>query len=132
MRRRNPAMRAAGRGYLIFFALFVLPKLILPRGQGGWSVPPVFDLLAILGWGACTLVMAGCYLYHSWSKNTSDYIDWFLEQAGSGAQWQRDMVSSLPVLTLWQARIFSPLGVILGAAMMAFAVYSLLFGLPPM
>ena len=105
---RNKIMSLAGYGYLVLFALLIVSKSFVPQGSGGWSDPPLYDYIFLLGFGICISIMGIGYSYFAWTKNAKDYVEWFLDQSIKKTQWQVELMSSNPGFSVWLARLIAP------------------------
>ena len=122
----NKSMVAAGIGFIILFILFAITKSLLPDAGGGWSDPPIFDYLFILGFGICLSIIASGYTYYSWKLTEEEYIEWYTEQQLFGKKhinlWRRLYPSGT---VIWTNRLFASIGVLMGFAMIGFTLISI-------
>ncbi|HSB00047.1 MAG TPA: hypothetical protein VLE49_05315 [Anaerolineales bacterium] len=119
-------MIAAGIGYLVLFILFVVTKSFLPDAGGGWSDPPIFDYLYILGFGICLSIIAIGYTYYSWTLSEEEYLEWYKDQQLFGRnlieKWRRLYPKGM---VIWTNRIFAPVGGLLGIALSGFMLFAI-------
>lgn len=125
-------MIAAGIGYFVLLVLFVVTKSFLPDAGGGWSDPPIFDYLYMLGAGICISIMATGYTYYSWTLSEEEYLQWYKDQQLFGKNWTGKWSGLYPKgMIIWQNRIVAPIGVLIGIVLsgfMSFSIFKYIFG----
>ena len=119
-------MVAAGFGYIVLFFLFVLAKSRFPDAGGGWSDPPIFDYLHLLGAGICISILATGYTYYSWTLNEEEYIEWYTDQQWIGRKFMKTWSRVYPKgWIIWNNRIVGPIAALFGIALIEFALFSI-------
>jgi hypothetical protein len=114
----NKPLRLAGIGYIVLFILFVISKSFLPQRYGGWSDPPLYDYFYLAGTGICIFVLTLTYTYYSWKLDAKDHYEWLKSQRL--VKSRIDMSNYPETYALWSMRLFSPVGVLIGALLVIF------------
>jgi hypothetical protein len=123
---RNKLMMAAGLGYFVLFALFIISKNYLPDAGGGWSDPPIFDYLYLFGAGICFSILGIGYTYYSWTLNEEDFIEWYKDQQLFGRNWVGRWSNLYPKgFLIWSNRISSLIGALIGIAISSFMLFAI-------
>lgn len=110
----NMPMLIAGLIYFVLFALLIISKRFLPDAGGGWSDPPIFDYLFLLGMGICFSILGIGYTYYSWTLNEEDYLEWFADQQLFGTYFTKMYRRTR---NYWTTRISAPIGALMGIAL---------------
>jgi hypothetical protein len=128
---RDKIMLLAGYSYIVLFVLLFVVKSLIPQGQDGWSDPPIYDYFIWLGLGVCISIIGIGYSYSAWTKNAKNYVEWFLDLSVKKTQWQVELMTNNPKLSLWLARIFAPFISLFGIGLIgyiSFLIVSFMFG----
>src|SRR6266545_7149457 len=125
--RRNKPMLIAGFSLFVLFILFAVVKSRLPDAGGGWSSPPIYDYLFVLGFGICWSVLCVGYTYYAWTLNTDDFLEWITHQTFmSKKQVQTPGSIFAGGYQQWVVRFIAPIGALLGIAMIGFMVFAII------
>jgi hypothetical protein len=123
---RNKWMIAAGLGYFVLFALFLITKNYLPDAGDGWSDPPIFDYLYLFGVGICLSILMIGYTYYSWTLDEEDFIEWYRDQQLFGRNWVERWSKHYPKgFLIWSNRISAPLVALIGIALSSFMSFGI-------
>jgi hypothetical protein len=123
---RNKPMIIAGFSFYILFAAFAIVKSRLPDAGGGWSNPPIFDYMFILGFGICWSVLCIGYTYYAWTLNADDFSTWIKYQTFmSKKRIERPESDFARTYTHWFFRFVSPIGALLGITIIGFILVSI-------
>jgi len=119
-------MIIAGFSFYILFAVFAVTKNRLPKAGGGWSNPPIFDYLFILGFGICVSVLCVGYTYYAWILSTDDFSKWIKYQIFiSKERIERPESDFARAYTHWFFRFVTPIGALLGITIIGFMLISI-------
>ena len=120
-RKTYKAMTIAGYSYIVLFVLFIISKVLIPEGVGGSSDPPIFDYLFLFCVGLVLCILGFGYAYFAWTRDASEFVDWYVNQVRFGRSWVEWWRKFYPSwLILWTNRIFGPFGALLGVCLMGF------------
>jgi hypothetical protein len=86
-----------------------------------WNKLPVFDFIFLLGIGICFSLVAGIYVFYSWTFTTENFVDWFNEQRGGWRNYWQIFYSD--AVLHWIFRINSPVFLVAGLAMVVSSLY---------
>jgi hypothetical protein len=118
-------MTWAGYCLIVLFVLLFLSKSLVPSDSGGWSNPPIYDYILLLGFGVCISILGIGYSYFAWTKSAKDYVAWFLAQSPLIIDAQVKAMSNDPGLPLWSARLIAPIIALFGIALIGYVSYSI-------
>jgi len=132
---RNKLMIVAGLCYFVLFALFIVSKNYLPDAGGGWSDPPIFDYLFLLGTGICLSIISIGITYYSWTLSEKEYIEWYTDQQIIDSKWAKTWINIWINLNpeggiIWINRIMGPIGILISIFLicsMLFSIFKYLF-----
>jgi hypothetical protein len=118
---------------ILLFMAFLLFKMVVPPGRGGWSILPAIDSLFFIAFMICLIGIGLGYTYRSWTMNADEYAEWLAAQQLVGASWTKFWVELLsPEYYLWSTRLMGPF-VIAGALFLLVSITSGMIagGIPP-
>ena len=118
-------MLVAGYSLLVFFVLFAIVKSRLPDAGGGWSNPPIYDYVFILGFGICWSVLCVGYTYYAWTLNADDFLVWMKNQVIGRIQARKPVSKFARAYNQWFFRLVTPIGALLGIGMIGFMLFAI-------
>jgi hypothetical protein len=84
----------------------------------------IIDSIFWLSIGICLSIISVVYTYFAWRLDAKDFRDWYAKQ--KLYSWQAAWVYTLPeldVFRLWANRLFTPLGFLLGIAIVFITLF---------
>jgi hypothetical protein len=121
---KNKVLLVTEYSYLVLFALLLVSKGFLPDAGGGWSDPPIFDYLFLVGCGVCFLIISVIQSYFAWTLNAKEYHEWNYSQIIIGKKWAQKFGRLYPDwYVLWSNRIIGPFIALIVVAIFSFVVF---------
>jgi hypothetical protein len=117
---RNKVMLWAYYGFFLLFVLLLISKSLIPSGSGGWSDPPIYNYILLLGFGICISILGIGYSYFAWTKSSKDFAAWLLAQSPVNFKRLFNRISSDPSLSFWSARLIAPIIALFGIALIEY------------
>ncbi len=123
---RNKPMIVAGVSFYALFILLIVLKSRLPDAAGGWSDPPIYDYILLLGFGICISVLCIGYTYYAWTLDAEDFSEWIKCQTFMRKkQAQKPVGDFARAYTHWAFRFITPTVALLGIVMIGFMVLAI-------
>jgi hypothetical protein len=122
----NKPLRVAGIGYFVLFLLLIITKILLPDLRGGWSDPPIFDYILLLGFGICISTIGGIYTYYSWALDAKGHMEWLESQQLTIPKLRMGWFKNYSeTYALWSMRVISPIFTLVGLLLIGFILQSI-------
>ncbi len=125
-RKTHKTITIAWYSYIALFLLFIISKFLVPEGDGGLSDPPIFDYLFFFFFGLIACTICSGYAYFAWTRNASEFVDWYINQVRFGRSWVEWWCKFNPNwFVLWSSRIFGPIFALLGLGITCFMIITI-------
>ncbi len=122
----NKPIRFTGFIFTALVGLFLLSKIILPEKALGENTPIVYNFLFVLGFGVCLSIIGISYSVVAWTRNSKDYLHWYLAQAITRPPlWWIKLFSFSPSFFLWWFRLTAPIFALAGLVAAGLGIFYL-------